>query len=256
MTPNKSALVIDDSPSMREYIQAILKDELDFTKIHLACCADEGIDILEADKGHEIRWVITDWEMPGKSCSEVFKYVADKYKPSEINIILITGKNSHDAMVLSNHVHADDFISKPFDAETFVKKVHRLLGLNERRRIKRVTPCIPCEIDIGFDNYGRYGASLVNISEIGCLVKMENPDERYAHIYDIGSITLTYHGGIQLVLDGQIVRVERDTASAANSPGILVALEFCEQDPSSQAILTSFINQCRLVLETGNKLQS
>ena len=251
MTLNKSALIIDDSPSIREFLQAILKDELNFADIQVACCADEGIDILESDHQKEINWVITDWEMPGKPVGDLFEYVNKNYTRSELNLVLITGKNTSEARRLADDMQAHDFISKPFNA--LVSKLKRLMGLNERRCATRVNPCVPCEVDIGFDNYGRHGAEIINISESGCLLSMQHLDNQAAHVYDIATLIFTFHDNTNLDVDAQIVRVERDNGSTASEQKVSVAFEFKKLDKPAIAKLQAYVNQCQLVVKADTQ---
>ena len=254
MSQNKNALIIDDSPSIREYLQVILKDELNFNDVKVACCADEGMDILISDQQHAINWIISDWEMPGKPASELFQYVNSNYRDSEMNTILITGKNSEHARQLADTVYADEFISKPFKPGALVNKLKRLMGLDERRVAKRVTPCVPVEVDIGFDNYGEYGSDLVNISESGCLLKMQCLNDQQAHVNDIATLKFTFRDDTNLDVHAQIVRVERDNHSPENEQQLHVAFEFKNLDGVAIARLRQYINQCQLVLDTNAAL--
>ena len=253
MTLNKSALIIDDSPSIREYLQVILKDELNFSDIQVACCADEGIDILESDSQNNINWVITDWEMPGKPVGDLVEYMNKHYNRSELNFVIITGKAMDDARQLADTVQADDFISKPFQPDALVKKLKRLMGLEERRRATRVNPCVPCEVDIGFDNYGRHGAEIINISESGCLLNMQHLDNQAAHVYDIATLTFTFHDSSSLDVNAQIVRVERDNNTVASEQKVLVAFEFKKLDKIIIEKLQSYVNQCQLVVKADSQ---
>lgn len=256
MTVNKSALIIDDSPSIREFLQVILKDELEFSDIQVACCAEEGIDILESDQQKEINWVITDWEMPGKPVGDLFEYVNKNYDRSDINLVLVTGKNTSEARQLADDMQANDFISKPFQADALVSKLKRLMGLEERRRATRVNPCVPCEVDIGFDNYGRHGADIMNISESGCLLSMQQLENQALHVYDIATLTLTFHDNTNLDIYAQIVRVERDNEFTASEQRIRVAFEFKKLDKPTIEKLQSYVNQCQLVSKSDNQLVS
>lgn len=253
MPQNQNALIIDDSPSIREFLQVILQDELGFNNIQVACCADEGMDILASDLLNEINWVISDWEMPGKPASDLFQYVKSKYTKDEMNTILITGKDTNHAKLLANTVLADEFLSKPFKPDALVKKLKRLMGLKERRIAKRVNPCIPCEVDIGFDNYGRYGADLVNISESGCLLNMRYLDDQHAHVNDIATLNFTFLDETSLDVHAKIVRVECDKEAQENDQAIRIAFEFKQPNKDTIEKLRSYVNQCQLVLKSKTK---
>lgn len=250
MPQNQNALIIDDSPSIREYLQTILRNELNFRNIQVACCADEGIDILESDRLNGINWVICDWEMPGKPASDLFKYVSLKYSKNEVNTILLTGKTTHDARLLANDILVDDFLSKPFEPEALANKLKRLIGLKERRIAKRVNPYVPCEVDLGFDDYGWHGADLMNISKSGCLLTMRDLDDRYAHVNDITTLNFTFQDDSTLDVYAKIVRVERDEESSGNTQERRVAFEFKHQNEASIEKLQTYIDQFQLVLKS------
>lgn len=253
MKQGSKALVVDDSPSIREYIRAILLEELNFTQVQLACCADEGMDLLQSDSGKDIGWVICDWEMPGRPASELFEYVRQNYQADNIRLVLITGRKDNLARQLANELGADAFLSKPFTAGLLVSKIRGLMGVDERRRSERIGAYVPCELDIGFDGFERLQAELVNISATGCLVKMPPLRNGYGHVYDIGSITFTFEDASQLELDGHIVRIEHDSSSAEDEHRILIAFEYLYMETAKKQALQTYLQQCFSFVEnTGS----
>jgi CheY-like chemotaxis protein len=244
MNVGNAALVIDDSPSIREYVRAVLKDELHFSQVQLACCADEGIDLLKADNDQHIGLVVCDWEMPGSEAGRLFEYVRQHYDPSRMSLVLITGRKDNLARQLAEQVKADDYLSKPFTSGLFVSKIRGLMGLDERRRAERIAPQLSCSLDLSFDRETWLDTELVNISETGCLLKMPIINGGHAHVYDIGSIKFTFQDGSFLVLDGHIVRIERDKHSVENQRKVFVAFEYLFMDPMKKQGLLTYLKHC------------
>lgn len=244
MNQGITALVVDDSLSIREYIRAVLSEELNFERIQLASCADEGIDYLKADNEQNIAWVICDWEMPGSPAIQLFEYVRKHYSSSDIRLLLISGRKDNIAKQLATEAQADSYLSKPFTAGLLLSKVRNLMRQGERRRAARITPRVPYELDIGFDGYERLEASLLNISESGCLVKMPLLSNGYGRVYDIASIKFTFADQSILELDGHIVRIERDKASPEDAPDILIAFEYLYMETDKKEALQAYLRQC------------
>ena len=240
-----AALIVDDSPSIREYVQTILIRELSFDEVHMACCADEAIDLMSAESGNRIGWIFSDWEMPGAPAHDLLEYV--RKRNSEVTFVLMTGREEKQARLLATKEQVQDYLSKPFSPETFINIVRRLQDLHERRRSERVTAHIPCDIDIGFDNFGDYAGRIINISETGCLISASIFSHRQGYVYDIGTLGFTFNDGGNFNIHAQIVRIERDRNSAQLDKRILVAFEFMNPPEETSLLLKMYIKECRLV---------
>jgi len=118
-----TVLVVDDDSLVREFIEEILKQS-NYSTLH-ACKGDEAISLL---KSKDVDLVVLDLLLPGRHgfdvCTEIRKIDAWK----DIPILIITAvytKRKYSYQV--KEMGANAFITKPFEANTFIGEVNRLL---------------------------------------------------------------------------------------------------------------------------------
>jgi len=112
---NVKVLVVDDSTTARKYVMDLMK-RYQF-KVEEA---ENGIDALEMlEKHHDIRLVITDYNMPKMDGFELTREIRRKYPKHKIGIIGLStaGSNILSAQFIKNG--ANDFLNKPFLREEF-----------------------------------------------------------------------------------------------------------------------------------------
>jgi len=119
-----TVLVVDDDSLVREFIEEILKQS-NYSTLH-ACKGDEAISLLMSKN---VDLVVLDLLLPGKHgfdvCMEIRKIDALKNIP----ILIITAvytKRKYSYQIKG--MGANAFITKPFEASTFIGEVHRLLN--------------------------------------------------------------------------------------------------------------------------------
>lgn len=123
-------LVIDDAADARLYVSLLLRRW--------------GYEVLEAEDGHagldlllvqDIRLVICDWMMPGMSGPELCRAVRTADLGHYTYIILLTGRSDSADLVEGLNAGADDFVTKPFDAQVLRARLRvgeRILALEQR----------------------------------------------------------------------------------------------------------------------------
>jgi CheY-like chemotaxis protein len=210
----------------------------------MACCADEAIDLMKAEFGNNIGWIFSDWEMPGLPAHDLVEYVHNR--TDDITFVLMTGREEKNAQMLATTESVNDYISKPFSPETLINVVRRLKGLEERRRSERVTAHIPCNIDIGFDNFGVYAGDIINISQTGCLLSAPLFSHGQGYVYDVGTLSFTFNDGESIRVHSQIIRIERDKNSQASDRRIMIAFDFVNLTEEASTLLNMYIKQCGL----------
>jgi putative two-component system response regulator len=102
---------------------------------HEMVVVNNGREALEVLRSTSIRFVLSDWEMPEMSgtqlCSEIRASDFGRY----IYVILLTGRNEEGATVEGLAAGADDFLHKPFNREELAMRIRtgeRLLSLETR----------------------------------------------------------------------------------------------------------------------------
>lgn len=123
-------LVIDDAADIRLYVRALLQ-----RWGYEAEDAAEGSQGLARIQGADIRLVVCDWVMPGMSGPELCRAVRTSDLGHYVYIILLTGRSDNSDLVEGLNAGADDFLTKPFDAQVLrarLRVAERILGLEQR----------------------------------------------------------------------------------------------------------------------------
>lgn len=119
MNKQKTVLIADDEPQIREILSIYFKKE-GFKVIEAA----DGAEALVQVQAGKPDIILLDIMMPVLDGLEVCKQVR---KISDIPIIMLTAKDSDDDRILGLEIGADDYISKPFNTREVVARVKAVL---------------------------------------------------------------------------------------------------------------------------------
>lgn len=122
----KTVLVVDDDPDARDYLTTVLEDNGFATVI--AKDGTEAIARLEAAVPDLVSLDIT---MPEKSGVAVYRKLREDAQLKSVPVIIITGISDEFQKFISSRRQVpppDGYISKPVDAEEFMKMVTDLIG--------------------------------------------------------------------------------------------------------------------------------
>ncbi len=123
-------LIVDDDPISLDLLENAL-NELG----HEVIKAESATAALEVLGGSDIRFVISDWEMPGMSGLELCQLIREKEFGGYVYIVLLTSHRGREAMIQGMNAGADDFLEKPFDPAELAVRVRageRIVGLETR----------------------------------------------------------------------------------------------------------------------------
>ena len=115
-------LVVDDFASMRKIIKGLLK-QIGFQNIEEA---DDGSTALEKLKIGEFDLVICDWNMPKVPGIEVLKAVRNDPRLKDLPFLMVTAKAKKDNVMEAVKAGVNQYIVKPFTAETLKKKIEKI----------------------------------------------------------------------------------------------------------------------------------
>jgi two-component system, cell cycle sensor histidine kinase and response regulator CckA len=117
-------LVVDDEEVVRATAKAIL--ERRDHRVLVACDGHEGVKIFKENRDH-ISAVLLDLTMPGMSGDEVLRAIREIN--AGIPVIISSGYNESEIMILFQGRNVDGFIQKPYLATRLIDQVNRALTL-------------------------------------------------------------------------------------------------------------------------------
>jgi DNA-binding response OmpR family regulator len=103
-----------------------------------------GVEVVLARDGEEalatlhtggIALVILDWMMPGADGLEICRRIREQETLAHMYVLLVTSRDGRSDLVAGLDAGADDYLTKPFDAEELRARIHvglRVLKLQER----------------------------------------------------------------------------------------------------------------------------
>ena len=113
----KKILIIDDDSGIAETLSIFLSRMGHQVKV--AYDGEQGIKLMK--RGGNFNLVITDIDMPKMSGNEVARYIRKTYRPSDINVVAITGFTNN----LEKNLF-DGFLAKPFKIKNLVDLIELL----------------------------------------------------------------------------------------------------------------------------------
>ncbi len=103
-------LVVDDDQIERRIIEKAL------TGLgHDIVLAEDGESAWKLIRDEGIRFVITDWSMPGLDGIQLAQKIRAAELPKYVYVILLTAKDKADDIVVGLNAGADDYLTKPFN---------------------------------------------------------------------------------------------------------------------------------------------
>jgi FixJ family two-component response regulator len=125
-TPVGEIHIVDDDPAVRDALSVVFSLE----GYHVTGFAD-GNSFLSAARNRQPACIILDVHMPGRSGLDILKELNAKNYP--VPIFIISGQGDIPMAVDAIKNGALDFIEKPFDADTVVRRVRDAIEAAERR---------------------------------------------------------------------------------------------------------------------------
>jgi len=124
----KLVLVVDDNAEVRRYVRSIL--EPDFAVIE-AADGEDGVAVAREELPDVI---LADVMMPDVDGHEMTKRLKEDPETEAIPVVMVTARAGTDEEVEGLQVGADDYVTKPFDADVLHQRVGGVITLQERLR--------------------------------------------------------------------------------------------------------------------------
>jgi signal transduction histidine kinase len=131
--PNNKILLVEDAISSRELITDLLKRQR---------YAIESVDSAEAalkrvEEESDFKLVIIDSILEGMNGFELLKQLRMKFDATEMAIIGISGKASHEEIAKFIKYGANDFLAKPFEQEEFFCRINNSIDMMSQLMTQR-----------------------------------------------------------------------------------------------------------------------
>ena len=119
------ALVVDDSGTQRHVVKSMLA-----AQCIAALEAADGVEALEVlAQNLDIRLVITDFEMPRMDGITLVHEIRGRYKINDMAVIGLSSAGSGPLTAKFLKYGANDFLTKPFEAEEFYWRVNQTMNV-------------------------------------------------------------------------------------------------------------------------------
>ncbi len=124
MDLNMKVLVVDDFATMRRIIKNVLK-QIGFSKINEA---DDGKSALKELKKEEYDLVLCDWNMPEMSGLDLLIAMKSDDQLKGIPFVMVTAEAQKDNILEAVKTGVNNYIVKPFTADTVEQKLKKVFG--------------------------------------------------------------------------------------------------------------------------------
>lgn len=134
-----SVLVVDDDPVARAQLSALVRA----AGYHVSL-AEHGREAWDALQLARIPIVISDWYMPEMDGPELCRRIRARRDQPYVYFILVTGRGGKEQYLAGMQAGADDFITKPVDADQLCARLtvaERILGV--RRELQQLEGLLP-----------------------------------------------------------------------------------------------------------------
>jgi signal transduction histidine kinase/DNA-binding response OmpR family regulator len=125
---SKIVLVVDDNADVRRYVRSVLTP--DFSVIE----ASTGAAGVAAAREHRPDVILADVMMPEMDGHEMTRRLKGEPETEAIPVIMVTARAETQDEVTGLRVGADDYVTKPFDADVLRQRVGGVLTLQQRLR--------------------------------------------------------------------------------------------------------------------------
>jgi len=117
-----SALIVDDSLSVRKFVSSVLERNNYSTML-----AEDGPDALEELKTSQYDIIITDLEMPKMQGFELIEKIREQEHLKDVPIVILTGKAAKENKQQGLKLGANAYIVKPFKENDLLKTLEKFI---------------------------------------------------------------------------------------------------------------------------------
>ena len=122
----KKILIVDDEPDIVETLKFLVESE-GFEGI----TAMDGEDAFKKAKEMNPDIIILDVMLPKINGYKVCRLLKFDSKYKHIPILMVTARSQEEDKIIGEETGADEYITKPFDIEEVIRKIHFYLNKNK-----------------------------------------------------------------------------------------------------------------------------
>jgi two-component system chemotaxis response regulator CheY len=121
---NMNVLIVDDYKTMLRIINNLLR-QLGFPNVDEAT---DGTMALEMFKVKKYGMIISDWNMEPMTGLELLKHIRSGNENKDVPFIMVTAESKTENVIAAKQAGVNNYIVKPFNAETLKGKIEAVLG--------------------------------------------------------------------------------------------------------------------------------
>ena len=138
MSAATRVLIVDDDEDIRAYLEVTL-ELAEFVVLQAA----DGLTALDLAREEQPDLVVLDVMMPGLDGLEVLRRLRADARTNHLPVILLTARAQADDTVAGLERGADDYVTKPFDAEVLIARIHSALRRADLQRARNPLTGLP-----------------------------------------------------------------------------------------------------------------
>jgi len=116
-------LAVDDFPTMRRIVKTLLR-QVGYANV---VEAEDGLEALTKLKEEKIDLVLLDWNMPKMNGLAVLKAMRSDDELRHIPVVMVTAESKQRDVMEAIKAGVDNYVVKPFTAETLAEKIGKVL---------------------------------------------------------------------------------------------------------------------------------
>lgn len=157
----KSMLVVDDYPEMRDIIRVMLRDN-GYSNVITADCGNRALRTMEA---RPVSLVITDWTMPNMTGIELLTTLKSDPKYFTVPVVMISDERDAAKVLYAAEEGVDGFLVKPFSELDLINSIKAALAkCNSRDEIERkVVEMRRLKLSKNYQEALNVGAEILNV---------------------------------------------------------------------------------------------
>ena len=121
---NMKILVVDDHQTMRRIVEQTLRN-LGFKNIDTA---DDGATALPMLEKGGFDFLVSDWNMPKMQGIDLLKAVRADANLKSMPVLMVTAEAKAEQIVMAAKAGVNDYVVKPFNADTLNKKIEKIFS--------------------------------------------------------------------------------------------------------------------------------